>query len=82
MSTFLRGLLDRGLVQRADHAPSGRSLPLRLTAEGQERLTQASQVVRQIERTMIAPLDDHQHQVLHEALTLCAQAFEDDSGGR
>lgn len=82
MSTLLRGLLDQGLVQRADHAISGRSLPLRLTAEGQERLTQASEVIREIERTMIAPLDDHQRQILHEALALCIQALEDESSGR
>lgn len=82
MSTLLRGLLDQGLVQRADHPVSGRSLPLQLTAAGRARLAQASKIVRDIERAMIAPLDDHRRRALHEALTLCAQALEEGSDGR
>lgn len=75
MSTVLRGLQDRGLVERAATAPSGRALPTALTAEGNRLLALASGDIHALERRMISGLDDAQRAQLQTALTACIHAL-------
>ncbi|WP_167145808.1 MarR family transcriptional regulator [Actinomyces sp. ZJ308] len=77
MSTLLRSLMDRGLAQRVEQAPSGRALPLRLTPEGRSLLKEASKVTLEIERIMVAPLSEAQLRMVQEALSACVAALEE-----
>jgi len=77
MSTLLRTLVDRGLARRAEQAPSGRALPLRLTPEGRRLLRKASIVTVEIERVMTAPLSETQLCTVQESLEACIAALEE-----
>jgi DNA-binding MarR family transcriptional regulator len=56
MNMVLRGLQDRGLVNRPASVPSGRSLPAQLTREGEELLKRTDAGVRAAERKLMANL--------------------------
>jgi DNA-binding MarR family transcriptional regulator len=56
MNMVLRGLEDRGLVARPASVSSGRSLPARLTREGQELLKRTDPGVRAAERKLMTNL--------------------------
>ena len=60
MSTLLKGLVARGLVERSERACAGRAMPTGLTAEGGDLLRRASAVVREVESRMISRLSDTQ----------------------
>ncbi|AHW63029.1 MarR family winged helix-turn-helix transcriptional regulator [Corynebacterium glyciniphilum] len=75
MSTLLRGLQDRGLVERPTTAPSGRSLPTRLTADGDRLLDAAWGDVQVIETHMVSRLSAEQRAELHAALASCIDAL-------
>lgn len=77
MSTLLRTLVDRGLARRAEQAPAGRALPLRLTPEGRRLLEEASVVTMEIERVMTAPLSEAQLRTVQESLAACVTALEE-----
>ena len=77
MSTLLRSLVDRGLAQRAAQASSGRALPVRLTPEGRDLLSEASRVTVEVERVMISPLSESQLRAVQEALSVCIAALEE-----
>ena len=46
MNTLLRGLQERGLIERATHAAKGRALPTMLTPQGEQMLAQATGRIR------------------------------------
>lgn len=77
MSTLLRSLVDRGLAQRAAQASSGRALPVRLTPEGRDLLSEASRVTVEVEWVMISPLSESQLRAVQEALSVCIAALEE-----
>ncbi len=76
MNGVLQGLRQRGLVSRPDVAPSGRSLPARLTDSGRGRLDAASRTVRAIEVRMTAPLSTADQERMRNSLALCVQALQ------
>ena len=69
MSSLLRGVVDRGLAERAERAPEGRALPLRLTEKGQALLKRASGEVARIERQMTSGFDGDRLARLREDLS-------------
>ncbi|QGH68798.1 MarR family winged helix-turn-helix transcriptional regulator [Pseudactinotalea sp. HY158] len=77
MNTLLRGLHDRGLVDRAAAPPSGRVLPTVLTPEGRRLLDQAAASIGAIERQMVSTLTDEQRRALRDALANCIDALRD-----
>lgn len=60
MNMVLRGLQDRGLVSRPARVPSGRSLPARLTREGEELLKRTDAGVRAAEDRLLTHLTSEQ----------------------
>lgn len=74
MNLVLRGLHDRGLVTRPEHAPHGRALPTQLTPAGREQLHAASTAVRAVEKQMLSPLPAADQRRLRDELTACAAA--------
>lgn len=75
MSTLLRSLRERGLIERPATAPSGRSLPTTLTADGDRLLDDATSDIQAIEALMVSRLSDEQRTQLHEALASCIDAL-------
>ena len=75
MSSLLRGVVDRGLAERAERAPEGRALPLRLTEKGQALLKRASGEVARIERQMTSGFDGDRLARLREDLSACVDAL-------
>ncbi|WP_448004521.1 MarR family winged helix-turn-helix transcriptional regulator [Agromyces bauzanensis] len=76
MNSVLRGLQDRGLVTRADQAPSGRARPVTLTESGVQLLAEASDRVAAIDDLMIAGLTDAERLDLLDYLGRCITALE------
>jgi len=63
MNMVLRGLEERRLLVRPANMSSGRSLPARLTREGEELLKRTDTGVRAAERKLMANLsDDERHE--------------------
>jgi DNA-binding MarR family transcriptional regulator len=60
MNMVLRGLQDRGFVERPATVASGRALPARLTPQGQEMLRRTDAGVRAAERRLMAGLSGEQ----------------------
>lgn len=75
MDGVLRGLRQRGLVSRPDVAPSGRSLPARLTDSGRRQLGPASRAVRTVEVRMTAQLSASDRERMRHSLADCVQAL-------
>lgn len=75
MNLVLRGLQERGLVERPRTAPQARSLPTRLTPAGRRLVEQADELVAAIEAQMIAALPPSQQSQLLAGLTACAKAL-------
>ncbi len=75
MDGVLTGLRQRGLVSRPDVAPSGRSLPARLTESGRGLLGSASRAVRAVEVRMTAGLPVTDRSQLHDTLAVCVRAL-------
>ncbi len=76
MQTVLAGLVDRGLVTRPSTAPHGRTLPTRLTAEGEDLRARASDVVAAVERRMLDGLPPGGEQRLLAGLVACTDALD------
>lgn len=76
MNAVLRGLQDRGLVTRADVAPSGRARPVVLTESGVRLLAEASGRVAAIDDLMIAGLTEAERLDLLDYLGRCITALE------
>ena len=75
MHEVLRGLHERGLLERAATAGRGRSLPTELTPAGRRALDAASRAVRAVERQMLDRLSPDERAQLHRSLTFCAAAI-------
>ncbi len=76
MNTLLRELQDRGLVQRATHAHTGRAIPTTLTGQGQRLQADAAQRIDKINQTLSDALDPDQQTALTHALTQCIEALD------
>ncbi|WP_448809951.1 MarR family winged helix-turn-helix transcriptional regulator [Agromyces bauzanensis] len=76
MNAVLIGLQDRGLVTRADEAPSGRARPVTLTEPGVRLLAEASGRVATINELMIAGLTDAERLDLLDYLGRCITELE------
>ncbi|HVV89136.1 MAG TPA: MarR family transcriptional regulator [Solirubrobacterales bacterium] len=75
MNLVLRGLQERGLVERPSTAPQARSLPARLTPAGRRLAKRADELVAGIEAQMVATLPPAQQSQLLAGLTACAEAL-------
>ena len=75
MHVLLQSMERDGHLIRAETAPSGRALPIRLTAAGEELLGEASAAVRGVEQRMLAGLDGVRIRELHALLRSCADAL-------
>lgn len=75
MNTLLRGLEQRGLVERADEAPTGRALPTTLTPAGQRLLAKAVMEVGAVQARMVSTLTEGQAETLRQLLAQCAEAL-------
>ena len=76
MNTLLRGLQERGLIERATHAAEGRALPTMLTPQGEQMLAQATGRIREIEQRMVGGFSDTQRQELWDLLTACIEGIK------
>lgn len=76
MNAVLVGLQDRGLVIRADEAPTGRARPVRLTESAVVLLAEASARVAAINELMIAGLTDAERLDLLDYLGRCITELE------
>lgn len=76
MNELLQTLLDRGLVERAAVAASGRALPVSLTSAGVAELARAQAAVDAVEARMLAGLSENQTAALAAGLASCAAALE------
>ncbi len=72
MNLVLRGLQERGLVERPDAVDQGRARPSRLSAAGSALLAEASASIAAIERRMLVGLSQSEHDALRSALQACA----------
>ncbi len=75
MNSMLQLLLDRGLVDRPDHAESGRALPTELTSAGRDSLDAAEARVDEVEHRMLSALSRSENDALARALTRCVIAL-------
>ncbi len=75
MTGVLRGLQDRGLVVRSDDAPHGRARPTELSAQGRDRLREASALVGGVDQQMLAGLDHAARRALLDHLLACVDAL-------
>jgi DNA-binding MarR family transcriptional regulator len=70
MNMVLRRLEDRGLVARPTSVTSGRSLPARLTREGEQLLERTDSGVRAAERKLMAGLTAQERQEFKRVLIM------------
>jgi DNA-binding MarR family transcriptional regulator len=75
MNVMLQQLIDRGLVARPTHADTGRALPTALTAEGDEALDTAQELVDAVEQRMLAGLTRSETAALDRGLAACVNAL-------
>lgn len=75
MNQVLRGLQERGLLQRPATADRGRALATELTPDGQRVLRVASVAVADVERRMLAPLSRPRQRRLLQDLASCADSL-------
>ena len=76
MNVLLQTLERDGLITRADHAPTGRAIPVELTAEGRARLVDASAAVRTVEKRMHSGLDLADQSELRRLLRDCVASLD------
>ena len=79
MNEMLQTLVDRGLVERAHVASTGRALPVTLTATGAAALDRSQAAVDAIESRMLSGLTRAEATALAHALSSCATALEEHS---
>lgn len=76
MHQLTAGLQNAGLIVRYG---DGRAQRLQLTSRGQQKLKAASHAVSDLERTMLAGLDEEQRSTLHRYLTSCIDSLANDN---
>ena len=75
MHQLAAGLQSAGLITSRD---DGRARRLQLTALGKRKLRAASRAASEVERKMLAALDDAQQSMLHDCLASCIDSLADD----
>ncbi|NKY52049.1 MarR family winged helix-turn-helix transcriptional regulator [Nocardia vermiculata] len=75
MNQVLRGLQERGLLERPSVTTRGRALPSRLTADGERALRAASRAVAEVERQMLGGFGAAREQRLRADLAACVAAL-------
>jgi DNA-binding MarR family transcriptional regulator len=76
MNAIVMQLEASGLIERRQHPEHGRVLQTTLTAEGQQRVTQAHRIVGRIEEQMVQHLDQAERQQFFRWLQACTSALE------
>lgn len=76
MNAILVNLESRGLIERQPHPEHGRVLQTYLTAPGEELVSQAHEMVEEIEQRMVAGLDPDDRLRLLESLQSCVVSLE------
>jgi len=69
MNMVVRGLQERGLVDRPATVSAGRSLPAALTRDGTDLLSRIDAGVRAAERKVLAPLGEQDRREFRRLLT-------------
>jgi DNA-binding MarR family transcriptional regulator len=69
MNMVVRGLQERGLVDRPATVSAGRSLPAALTRDGTDLLGRIDAGVREAERKVLAPLGEQDRKEFRRLLT-------------
>lgn len=69
MNMVVRGLQERGLVDRPATVSAGRSLPAALTRDGTDLLSRIDAGVREAERRVLAPLGEQDRREFRRLLT-------------
>jgi DNA-binding MarR family transcriptional regulator len=75
MHQLAAGLQSAGLITSRD---DGRARRLQLTAVGTRKLRAASRAAAEVERKMLAGLDEAQRSALHVCLASCIDSLADD----
>ena len=75
MHQLAAGLQSAGLITSRD---DGRARRLQLTALGKRKLRAASRAAAEVERKMLAGLDEPQQSTLHDCLASCIDSLADD----
>ncbi|MDI9891943.1 MarR family winged helix-turn-helix transcriptional regulator [Microbacterium sp. IEGM 1404] len=78
MNVLLQSLERDGVVERPATAPSGKTLPTRLTEKGRRELAEASAAVRSVERRMLGGMTDAEQATARAALRSMVQALRED----
>lgn len=73
MNVVLRALTERGLVERAATAATGRALPARLSPAGRALLGRADAAADSVESQMLSGMSDAARGALHAALAACVR---------
>jgi DNA-binding MarR family transcriptional regulator len=79
MNEMLQTLVDRGLVDRAAVASSGRALAVTLTPAGEAALAGAQEAVEAVEARMLSGLTATEASELARSLASCAIALDEPS---
>lgn len=72
MQQLATGLQNAGLISRRG---DGRATRLQLTAEGKRKLRAASRTAAEVDRKMLAGLDEAQQRTLHNNLSSCINSL-------
>ncbi|GAA1594196.1 MULTISPECIES: MarR family winged helix-turn-helix transcriptional regulator [Streptomyces] len=76
MTTVLKNLQERGLVERSPHEWHRNVLETRLTAEGRAAMEQADAGAVRVERALAAAFTDEERDLLVRLLGRCAEALD------
>ena len=80
MNQVLRGLQERGLLERPATSDHGRALPTRLTGDGEAVLQAASRSVAEVERRMLGDFTSARRRRLREDLAACIASLAWENG--
>jgi DNA-binding MarR family transcriptional regulator len=75
MNLVIRDLEQRGLIRRTPSQNGGRVLHTSLTQTGLSTLRRCDRALDEIERVMLAALDEEDRRTLADHLTACGQAL-------
>lgn len=79
MNLVIRDLEQRGLVHREPDSRGGRTLRVGLTRAGRTTLRRCDRALDEIEKVMLAALDDESRKTLADELARCARALHPEA---